>query len=63
MPHYLDYLGHSAGDAALHASSLHKRMEAETFPAGQSFDTVMCLNVVEHVQDDVGALRNIRECP
>ena len=25
------------------------------------FDTVVCLNVVEHVDDDVGALRNIRE--
>jgi len=28
-------------------------------PAG-GFDTVVCLNVVEHVEDDVGALRNIR---
>jgi len=32
---------------------------AETFPAGQSFDTVICLNVVEHIQDDAGALRNV----
>src|SRR5580658_9968328 len=31
----------------------------ETFPAGQSFDTVVCLNVVEHVQDDAAALRNV----
>jgi SAM-dependent methyltransferase len=36
-------------------------MDAETFPTGQSFDTVVCLNVVEHVQDDVGALRNIHD--
>jgi glycosyltransferase involved in cell wall biosynthesis len=32
---------------------------AETFPVGQSFDTVICLNVVEHIQDDAGALRNV----
>jgi glycosyltransferase involved in cell wall biosynthesis/phospholipid N-methyltransferase len=33
----------------------------ETFPAVEGgFDTVICLNVVEHVDDDVGALRNIR---
>lgn len=31
----------------------------ETFPREQKFDSVVCLNVVEHVQDDVGALRNI----
>ncbi len=33
---------------------------ADSFPAGQSFDTVVCLNVVEHLPDDVAALRNIR---
>jgi glycosyltransferase involved in cell wall biosynthesis len=32
---------------------------AETFPQEQ-FDTVICLNVVEHLEDDVRALRNIR---
>ncbi|MGB7436262.1 MAG: glycosyltransferase, partial [Candidatus Acidiferrum sp.] len=32
---------------------------AETFP-GEQFDTVICLNVVEHLVDDVQALRNIR---
>jgi glycosyltransferase involved in cell wall biosynthesis len=31
----------------------------ETFPAEQ-FDTVICLNVVEHLEDDVKALKNIR---
>jgi glycosyltransferase involved in cell wall biosynthesis len=30
-----------------------------SFPRGQEFDTVVCLNVVEHVEDDLGALRNI----
>jgi glycosyltransferase involved in cell wall biosynthesis len=31
----------------------------ETYPQGE-FDTVICLNVVEHIEDDVKALRNIR---
>jgi glycosyltransferase involved in cell wall biosynthesis len=31
----------------------------ETYPQAQ-FDTVICLNVVEHLEDDVNALRNIR---
>jgi SAM-dependent methyltransferase len=31
----------------------------ESFPKDQNFDTVVCLNVIEHVPDDVGALRNI----
>jgi SAM-dependent methyltransferase len=35
--------------------------KGETFPRVEGgFDTVVCLNVVEHVDDDVGALRNIR---
>ncbi len=33
---------------------------SETFP-GRSFDTVVCLNVVEHIEDDLGALTNIRK--
>ena len=31
----------------------------ETYPEEQ-FDTVICLNVVEHLEDDIRALRNIR---
>ena len=31
----------------------------ETYPS-ERFDTVICLNVVEHLEDDVRALRNIR---
>ena len=31
----------------------------ETYPKGD-FDTIICLNVVEHIQDDVNALKNIR---
>jgi SAM-dependent methyltransferase len=32
----------------------------ETFPQDRGFDTVVCVNVVEHVEDGVTALRNIR---
>ena len=31
----------------------------ETYPK-EEFDTIICLNVVEHIEDDVRALRNIR---
>ncbi len=35
--------------------------KGDSFPTVEGgFDTVVCLNVVEHVDDDVGALRNIR---
>lgn len=34
-------------------------MDGNSFPAGESFDTVICLNVVEHLPDDHGALRSI----
>jgi glycosyltransferase involved in cell wall biosynthesis len=59
-PSYLDYL------ATLRAARPYMRvgytnaLDPATFPASQHFDTVVCLNVVEHVEDDVGALRNIR---
>jgi len=59
-PSYLEYL------ATLRATRPYMRvahtdaMDPATFPAGQRFDTVVCLNVVEHVQDDVATLRNIR---
>jgi glycosyltransferase involved in cell wall biosynthesis len=33
--------------------------DAATFPAEQSFDTVIFLNVLEHLADDAGALRNV----
>jgi glycosyltransferase involved in cell wall biosynthesis len=35
--------------------------KGESFPKEQKFDTVICLNVVEHLADDLGALRNFRE--
>jgi glycosyltransferase involved in cell wall biosynthesis len=34
--------------------------KGESFPKEQKFDTVICLNVVEHLADDLSALNNIR---
>ena len=34
--------------------------KVDSFPAEGGFDTVVCLNVVEHVKDDLAALENIR---
>jgi SAM-dependent methyltransferase len=34
--------------------------KGESYPRDQNFDTVICLNVVEHLADDHGALMNIR---
>jgi len=58
-PEYLDRLE----DMRPTRPYLHVRYtngtNGDSFPAEQSFDTVVCLNVVEHLSDDVGALRNI----
>jgi|HubBroStandDraft_6_1064221.scaffolds.fasta_scaffold00646_9 glycosyltransferase involved in cell wall biosynthesis len=58
-PHYLDYLETLRPTRPYLQVAYTDAMNAESFPEGQAFDTVVCLNVVEHVQDDVGALRNI----
>ncbi|MGB2888206.1 MAG: bifunctional glycosyltransferase/class I SAM-dependent methyltransferase, partial [Candidatus Acidiferrales bacterium] len=58
-PHYLNYLVALKPTRPYMHVAYTNVMDAATFPIGQSFDTVVCLNVVEHVQDDVGALRNI----
>jgi glycosyltransferase involved in cell wall biosynthesis/phospholipid N-methyltransferase len=57
--HYLDYL------LSLQASRPYMRVAqidaqiGHTFPQGQTFDTVVCLNVVEHLENDLAALQNI----
>jgi glycosyltransferase involved in cell wall biosynthesis/phospholipid N-methyltransferase len=58
---YLDYLCTLRPTRPYMRVGYTNAMEAATFPEGQRFDTVVCLNVVEHVQDDVAALRNIRD--
>jgi glycosyltransferase involved in cell wall biosynthesis len=60
-PHYLEYLVTLRDTRPYMRVAYTNAASAETFPRGQSFDTVVCLNVVEHVEDDVGVLRNIRQ--
>ena len=60
-PLYLDYLLTLRSARPYMRVARTNAMEAESYPRGQAFDTVVCLNVVEHVQDDVQALRNIWE--
>jgi glycosyltransferase involved in cell wall biosynthesis len=59
-PHYLEYLVTLRATRPYLQVAYTNAMDGGTFPTGQSFDTVVCLNVVEHVQDDAGALRNIQ---
>jgi glycosyltransferase involved in cell wall biosynthesis len=60
-PHYLDSLRRLKSARPYMQVSFANGMDGQSFPSGQDFDTVVCLNVVEHLEDDVGALRNIRD--
>lgn len=59
--HYLDYLVKLRSTRPYMRVAFTDAADLATYPAGQAFDTVVCLNVVEHIQDDIGALRNIRD--
>ena len=59
--HYLNYLATLQATRPYMRVAYTNAMDAATFPAGQSFDTVVCLNVVEHLEDDRGALQHIRD--
>jgi glycosyltransferase involved in cell wall biosynthesis len=56
---YLDYLETMQTTRPYMRVGYTNAMEPDSFPARESFDTVVCLNVVEHIEDDVGALRNV----
>ena len=58
-PHYLEYLETLCPTRPYMRIGYTDAMNPDSFPAGPNFDTVVCLNVIEHIQDDVGALRNI----
>jgi SAM-dependent methyltransferase len=60
-PYYLNYLETLRPTRPYMRVGYTDAINAESFPKGQGFNTVVCLNVIEHVADDVGALRNIRE--
>jgi glycosyltransferase involved in cell wall biosynthesis/phospholipid N-methyltransferase len=60
-PLYLDSLKGLSHDRPYLHVTLTDVTKAETFPqVSGGFDTVVCLNVIEHVEDDRGALENIR---
>ncbi len=60
-PYYLNYLETLRPTRPYMHVAQTDGMKPESFPVGQNFDTVVCLNVVEHIEDDLGALRNVRD--
>ena len=60
-PLYLTYLENIARNRPYLQIGYTDAQAAESYPRNQKFDTVICLNVVEHLADDVAALQNIRE--
>jgi SAM-dependent methyltransferase len=59
-PLYLMYLENVGRNRPYMKVGFTDAENRETYPKGQDFDTVICLNVVEHLADDRGALLNIR---
>ena len=59
-PHYLDYLDTLTQSRPYLRVGFTDGERAQSYPADQKFDTVICLNVVEHLADDLPALQNIR---
>jgi glycosyltransferase involved in cell wall biosynthesis len=61
-PHYLDYLRNLAlGKPYLQVSRIDLEDPRCFEPWAGKFDTVVCLNVLEHVRDPLLALRNMRD--
>jgi len=58
-PHYLDRLETLKQARPYLQVHYTDASAAETYP-GEQFDTVICMNVVEHLENDVEALSNIR---
>jgi len=60
-PLYLETLKAIAAERPYMKSAYCDVTDVESFPAVDGgFDTVVCLNVIEHVEDDAAALENIR---
>lgn len=57
-PHYLEYLNRLTHNRPyLHVTYTDGEID-ESYPRDRNFDTVVCLNVVEHLADDVRALQS-----
>lgn len=60
-PHYLGYLKNFAhGKPYLDVREIDLGKEEDFLPLAGSYDTVICLNVLEHVEDEPLAVQNIR---
>lgn len=59
-PLYLMYLENVGRNRPYMKVGFTDAEKVTTYPKDQKFDTVICLNVVEHLADDRGALLNIR---
>ena len=61
-PHYLAYLRNLAlGKPYLEVARVDVEEPEDLAPWRGAFDTVICLNVLEHVRDPLPALRNMRD--
>jgi glycosyltransferase involved in cell wall biosynthesis len=60
-PHYLTYLQNLLPDHPYLRVGYTDGEMQDSYPSAEIFDTVICLNVVEHLANDFGALRNIWE--
>jgi glycosyltransferase involved in cell wall biosynthesis len=60
-PLYLNYLEGVRLDRPYMQVGYTDGEKGESFPKQRKFDTVICLNVVEHLADDLTALSNFRE--
>ena len=58
-PYYLHYLTTLSYGRPYMFVAYADALNAASLPSTQAFDTVICLNVIEHLQDDIAALRNI----
>jgi SAM-dependent methyltransferase len=61
-PHYLDYLRNFAhGKPYIEVARIDPDAPDDLEPWAGQFDTVLCLSVLEHLADPVGALRRVGE--
>jgi glycosyltransferase involved in cell wall biosynthesis len=58
-PHYLTYLERLIPDHPYLRVGYTDGEKHDSYPVEEKFDTVICLNVVEHLENDLGALQNI----
>src|SRR3984957_8762838 len=58
-PHYLTYLQNLITDHPYLRVGYTDGEKHDSYPSDDKFDTVICLNVVEHLANDLGAMQNI----